>query len=277
MRLPTAAGVAPPLTLGCRPSILAAPRYERLTTMDDSRSPCPTDGMKVLDVEGAEVGVLADVVVSTVNEPPRISAHRPRRHSARRLVGAGGRGDVDGGCCSACLCPPSSRPPTAPEFLAGRCRARQPGARHAPPRFVRVQDVVLAPQDHLMLPVSTPAPPPWRAFRLGFLSRRMTKKEDDFVPGATSTSSRCASRGSTSWTSPSSRSCTRPTSPTSSARSDRASAVPCWRRCTPVSPPTTAGDGARLRTAVLQEMLLARAAQVLEQTRPTRRPTPANS
>jgi magnesium transporter len=146
------------------------------------------DGMKVLDVEGAEVGVLADVVVSTVNEPPRISAFFIDRDDTQLAASWAQVAvvDVDGGRLLLGVPVPAVQPASLrPDELSLVDAVLDNQVLDMRRRaFVRVQDVVLAPQeDHLMLAgVDAGSAALARRFGLGFLSRRMTKKEDDFVP-----------------------------------------------------------------------------------------------
>ena len=199
--------------------------------------------------------------------------HRPRRRPARRVVGRRSARSTStaSACCSACrstAVKPASLRPDELSLVDALLDNQVLDMRRR--TFVRVQDVRAR---------AGRGPPRGRRRRrqLGGARAALRARVPLAPPaeeerrlralGATSTSSRCGSRGSTSWRrSPSWPSCTPPTSPTSSARSGRASARRCSPPSTPASPPTRCRRWTRsCAAAALQEMPLERAAKVLEQ------------
>jgi CBS domain-containing protein/sporulation protein YlmC with PRC-barrel domain len=147
------------------------------------------DGMKVLDVAGVEVGELADVVASTVTDTPVVTAFFIDRDEGGQLAaswGQVGEIDVDGerlllGVPLAAVKPASLRPDELSLVDALLDNQVLDMRRRA---FVRVQDVVLAPdEDHLVVAgVDASSAALARRFGLGFISRRLPKKSGDFVP-----------------------------------------------------------------------------------------------
>lgn len=146
------------------------------------------DGMKVLDVAGAEVGELADVVASTATDRPIVTAFFIDRDEGQLAASWAqvGEIDVDGerlvlGVPLAAVKAASLRPDELPLVDALLDNQVLDMRRRA---FVRVQDVVLAPdEDHLVVAgVDASSAALARRFGLGFISRRLPKKTGDFVP-----------------------------------------------------------------------------------------------
>ncbi len=146
------------------------------------------DGMKVLDVAGAEVGELADVVASTATDRPVVTAFFIDRDEGQLAASWAqvGEIDVDGerlllGVPLEAVKAASLRPDELPLVDALLDNQVLDMRRRA---FVRVQDVVLAPdEDHLVVAgVDASSAALARRFGLGFISRRLPKKSGDFVP-----------------------------------------------------------------------------------------------
>ncbi|HEX5641954.1 MAG TPA: hypothetical protein VFZ86_06380, partial [Thermoleophilia bacterium] len=146
------------------------------------------DGMKVLDVAGAEVGELADVVASTATDRPVVTAFFIDRDEGQLAASWAqvGEIDVDGerlvlGVPLEAVKAASLRPDELPLVDALLDNQVLDMRRRA---FVRVQDVVLAPDaDHLVVAgVDASSAALARRFGLGFISRRLPKKSGDFVP-----------------------------------------------------------------------------------------------
>lgn len=146
------------------------------------------DGMKVLDVVGAEVGELADVVASTATDRPVVTAFFIDRDEGQLAASWAqvGEIDVDGerlvlGVPLEAVKAASLRPDELPLVDALLDNQVLDMRRRA---FVRVQDVVLAlDEDHLVVAgVDASSAALARRFGLGFISRRLPKKSGDFVP-----------------------------------------------------------------------------------------------
>jgi CBS domain-containing protein/sporulation protein YlmC with PRC-barrel domain len=147
------------------------------------------DGMTVLDVAGVPVGELVDVVVTTATDRPVVTAFFIDREEGGQLAASWAQVseiDVDGerlrlGVPLGAVKPASLRSDELSlvdsvldnQVLDMRRRA-----------FVRVQDVVLRPEeDRLVLAgVDASSAALARRFGLGFISRRLPKKSGDFVP-----------------------------------------------------------------------------------------------
>jgi CBS domain-containing protein/sporulation protein YlmC with PRC-barrel domain len=148
------------------------------------------DGMKVLDVAGTEVGELADVVASTATDRPVVTAFFIDRDEGQLAASWAqvGEIDVDGerlllGVPLEAVKAASLRPDELPLVDALLDNQVLDMRRRA---FVRVQDVVLTPdEDHLVVAgVDAGSAALARRFGLGFISRRLPKKSGDFVPWA---------------------------------------------------------------------------------------------
>ena len=147
------------------------------------------DGMKVLDVAGVEVGELADVVASTTTDTPVVTAFFIDRDEGGQLAASWaqvGEIDVDGerlllGVPLEAVKPASLRSDELSLVDALLDNQVLDMRRRA---FVRVQDVVLAPdEDRLVVAgVDASSAALARRFGLGFISRRLPKKSGDFVP-----------------------------------------------------------------------------------------------
>jgi CBS domain-containing protein/sporulation protein YlmC with PRC-barrel domain len=146
------------------------------------------DGMKVLDVAGAEVGELADVLASTATARPVVTAFFIDRDEGQLAASWAqvGEIDVDGerlllGVPLEAVKAASLRQDELPLVDALLDNQVLDMRRRA---FVRVQDVVLAPdEDRLVVAgVDASSAALARRFGLGFISRRLPKKSGDFVP-----------------------------------------------------------------------------------------------
>jgi magnesium transporter len=148
------------------------------------------DGIKVLDVAGREVGELADVVATTTEDPPVVTAFFIDRDEGQLAASWGqvAEVDVDGerlllGVPLEAVKPASLRPDELSLVDALLDNQVLDMRRKA---FVRVQDVVLEPvEDHLVVSgVDASSAALARRFGLGFLSRRLPRRTGDFVPWA---------------------------------------------------------------------------------------------
>jgi CBS domain-containing protein/sporulation protein YlmC with PRC-barrel domain len=148
------------------------------------------DGMKVFDVAGAEVGELVDVVATTTQDPPVVTAFFIERDGGQLAASWGqvAEIDVDGerlllGVPLEAVKAASLRPDELSLVDALLDNQALDMRRRT---FVRVQDVVLVPEeDHLVVAgVDASSAALARRFGLGFLSRRLPKKSGDFVPWA---------------------------------------------------------------------------------------------
>jgi magnesium transporter len=150
------------------------------------------DGMQVLDVSGAEVGELVDVVASTAQDPPGVTAFFIDRDDGQLAASWAqvAEIDVDGerlllGVPLEAVKAASLRPDELSLVDALRDKQILDMRRR---EFVRVQDVVLAPAgDHLVVAGidASPATALRRVgFGLGFISRRLPKRSEDWVPWA---------------------------------------------------------------------------------------------
>jgi CBS domain-containing protein/sporulation protein YlmC with PRC-barrel domain len=146
------------------------------------------DGMKVLDVAGTLVGELVDVVASTATDRPVVTAFFIDRGEGQLAASWAqvSEIDVDGerlllGVPLGAVEPASVRPDELSLVDAVLDNQVLDMRRRA---FVRVQDVVLLPEeDHLVLAgVDASSAALARRFGLGFISRRLPKKSGDFVP-----------------------------------------------------------------------------------------------
>jgi CBS domain-containing protein/sporulation protein YlmC with PRC-barrel domain len=146
------------------------------------------DGMKVLDVSGAPLGELVDVVASTATDRPVVTAFFIDCDEGQLAASWAqvAEIDVDGerlllGVPPEAVKPASVRPDELSLVDALLDNQVLDMRRRA---FVRVQDVVLRPEeDHLVLAgVDASSAALARRFGLGFISRRLPKKSGDFVP-----------------------------------------------------------------------------------------------
>ena len=146
------------------------------------------DGIKVLDVSGLEIGELGDVVATTTQDPPVVTAFFIDRDDEQWRVSWAqvAEIDVDGerlllGVPLEAVKPASLRPDELSLVDALLDNQVLDMRRKA---FVRVQDVVLEPaEDHLVVSgVDASSAALARRFGLGFLSRRLPRKSGDFVP-----------------------------------------------------------------------------------------------
>ena len=146
------------------------------------------DGIKVLDVAGREVGELGDVVATTTQDPPVVTAFFIDRDDGQLAASWAqvAEVDVDGerlllGVPLESVKPASLRPDELSLVDALLDNQVLDMRRKA---FVRVQDVVLEPAgDHLVVSgVDASSAALVRRFGLGFLSRRLPRKSGDFVP-----------------------------------------------------------------------------------------------
>jgi CBS domain-containing protein len=147
-------------------------------------------GMKVFDKAGVEVGELEDVVASTATDRPVITAFFVDRDEGQLAASWAqvGEIDVDGG--RLLLGVPVEAVKAAslrPDELSLRDALLDNQVLDMRRRaFVRVQDVVLQPdEDHLVVAgVDASSAALARRFGLGFISRRLPKRSGDFVPWA---------------------------------------------------------------------------------------------
>ena len=146
------------------------------------------EDMKVIDVDGVEVGALADVVASTTDDPPVVSAFFIDRGEGQLAASWAQVSEIDAdgerlllSVPLAAVKPASLRPDELSLVDALLDNQVLDIRRRA---FVRVQDVVLAAVgDHLVVAgVDASSAALARRFGLGFLSRRLPKKSGDFVP-----------------------------------------------------------------------------------------------
>ena len=146
------------------------------------------DGMKVLDVGGEEVGELVDVVASTVQDPPVVTAFFVDRDDGQLAASWAqvAEIDVDGerlllGVPLEAVKAASLRPD---ELSLVDALLDNQALDMRRKTFVRVQDVVLEPvEDRLAVAgVDASSAALARRFGLGFLSRRLPRKSGDFVP-----------------------------------------------------------------------------------------------
>jgi magnesium transporter len=146
------------------------------------------DGMKVIDVAGVEVGELEDVVASTATDRPVVTAFFIGRDEGQLAASWAqvGEIDVDGerlllGVSVEAVKAASLRPDELSLVDALLDNQVLDMRRRA---FVRVQDVVLQPEeDHLVVAgVDASSAALARRFGLGFISRRLPKRTGDFVP-----------------------------------------------------------------------------------------------
>jgi CBS domain-containing protein/sporulation protein YlmC with PRC-barrel domain len=146
------------------------------------------DGMKVLDVAGVEVGELEDVVASTATDPPVVTAFFIDRDEGQLAASWAqvAEIDVDGerlllGVPVEAVKAASLRPDELSLVDALLDNQVLDMRRRA---FVRVQDVVLRPEEgHLAVAgVDASSAALARRFGLGFISRRLPKRSGDFVP-----------------------------------------------------------------------------------------------
>jgi magnesium transporter len=146
------------------------------------------DGMKVIDVAGVEVGELEDVVASTATDRPIVTAFFIGRDEGQLAASWAqvGEIDVDGerlllGVSVEAVKAASLRPDELSLVDALLDNQVLDMRRRA---FVRVQDVVLQPEeDHLVVAgVDASSAALARRFGLGFISRRLPKRTGDFVP-----------------------------------------------------------------------------------------------
>jgi CBS domain-containing protein/sporulation protein YlmC with PRC-barrel domain len=146
------------------------------------------DGMKVFDVAGVQVGELEDVVASTATDRPLITAFFIDRDEGQLAASWAqvDEIDVDGerlllGVSVEAVKAASLRPDELSLVDALLDNQVLDMRRRA---FVRVQDVVLQPEeDHLVVAgVDASSAALARRFGLGFISRRLPKRTGDFVP-----------------------------------------------------------------------------------------------
>ena len=146
------------------------------------------EDMKVIDVGGVEVGALADVVASTTDDPPVVSAFFIDHDEGQLAASWAQVAEIDADGERLLLSVPlaavkaaSLRPDELSLVDALLDNQVLDIRRRA---FVRVQDVVLeAVGDHLVVAgVDASSAALARRFGLGFLSRRLPKKSGDFVP-----------------------------------------------------------------------------------------------
>ncbi len=146
------------------------------------------DGMKVIDVAGVEVGELEDVVASTATDRPVVTAFFIDRDEGQLAASWAqvDEIDVDGerlllGVSVEAVKAASLRPDELSLVDALLDNQVLDMRRRA---FVRVQDVVLRPEeDHLVVAgVDASSAALARRFGLGFISRRLPKRTGDFVP-----------------------------------------------------------------------------------------------
>ena len=146
------------------------------------------DGMKVIDVAGVEVGELEDVVASTATDRPLITAFFIDRDEGQLAASWAqvDEIDVDGerlllGVPIEAVKAASLRPDELSLVDALLDNQVLDMRRRV---FVRVQDVVLQPEeDHLVVAgVDASSAALARRFGLGFISRRLPKRTGDFVP-----------------------------------------------------------------------------------------------
>ena len=146
------------------------------------------DGMKVIDVAGVEVGELEDVVASTATDRPIVTAFFIDRDEGQLAASWAqvDEIDVDGerlllGVSVEAVKAASLRPDELSLVDALLDNQVLDMRRRA---FVRVQDVVLQPEeDHLVVAgVDASSAALARRFGLGFISRRLPKRTGDFVP-----------------------------------------------------------------------------------------------
>ena len=146
------------------------------------------DGMKVIDVAGVEVGELEDVVASTATDQPLITAFFIDRDEGQLAASWAqvDEIDVDGqrlllGVPVEAVKAASLRPDELSLVDALLDNQVLDMRRRV---FVRVQDVVLQPEeDHLVVAgVDASSAALARRFGLGFISRRLPKRTGDFVP-----------------------------------------------------------------------------------------------
>jgi CBS domain-containing protein/sporulation protein YlmC with PRC-barrel domain len=146
------------------------------------------DGMKVLDVAGVEVGELEDVVASTATDRPVVTAFFIDRDEGQLAASWAqvAEIDVDGerlllGVPVEAVKAASLRPDELSLVDALLDNQVLDMRRRA---FVRVQDVVLRPEEgHLTVAgVDASSAALARRFGLGFISRRLPKRSGDFVP-----------------------------------------------------------------------------------------------
>lgn len=148
------------------------------------------DGMKVLDVAGATVGELVDVVARTAADRPVVTAFFIDAGEGQLAASWAQVAEIDVDGERLLLRVP------APAVEAASLRSDELSLVDAlldnqvldmrRRTFVRVQDVLLAPEeDHLVVAgVDASSAALARRFGLGFLSRRLPKKTGDFVPWA---------------------------------------------------------------------------------------------
>jgi magnesium transporter len=146
------------------------------------------DGMKVLDVAGVEVGELEDVVASTATDRPVVTAFFIDRDEGQLAASWAqvAEIDVDGerlllGVAVEAVKAASLRPDELSLVDALLDNQVLDMRRRA---FVRVQDVVLQPQEGQLVVAGVDASSAAlaRRFGLGFISRRLPKRTGDFVP-----------------------------------------------------------------------------------------------
>jgi CBS domain-containing protein/sporulation protein YlmC with PRC-barrel domain len=146
------------------------------------------DGMKVLDAAGVEVGELEDVVASTATDPPVVTAFFIDRDEGQLAASWAqvAEIDVDGerlllGVPVEAVKAASLRPDELSLVDALLDNQVLDMRRRA---FVRVQDVVLRPEEGRLAVAGVDASSAAlaRRFGLGFISRRLPKRSGDFVP-----------------------------------------------------------------------------------------------
>jgi magnesium transporter len=146
------------------------------------------EAIKVIDAGGVEIGELVDVVASTAQDPPVVTAFFVARDDEQLAASWGqvAEVDVDGerlllSVPVESVKPASLRPDELSLVDALLDNQVLDMRRRA---FVRVQDVVLrTEEDHLVVAgVDASSSALARRFGLGFLSRRLPKKSGDFVP-----------------------------------------------------------------------------------------------
>jgi magnesium transporter len=148
------------------------------------------DGMKVLDAAGEEVGELVDVVATTTQDQPVVTAFFIDRDDGQLAASWAqiAEIDVDGerlllGVPLEAVKAASLRPD---ELSLVDALLDNQALDMRRKTFVRVQDVVLEPvDDHLVVSgVDASSAALARRFGLGFISRRLPKRSGDFVPWA---------------------------------------------------------------------------------------------
>lgn len=146
------------------------------------------DGMKVIDVDGEELGELIDVVATTAVNPPVVSAFFIARDQGQLAASWAQVSEVNVDDERLLLGVPVTAVKAAslrPDELSLVESLRDNQVLDMRRRtFVRVQDVVLEPvEDRLVVAgVDASSAALARRFGLGFLSRRLPKRSGDFVP-----------------------------------------------------------------------------------------------